>query len=64
MILDSFRVECDDCHKTLMGAFDTLRDAQAGAQRAGWLCEPLGGDVLCPLCRRSGTSQVLPEVAA
>lgn len=59
-VLESFRVECDECRKSLMGAFEVLHDAEVAANRAGWLCEPLGGDVLCPACRRIGVGVVLP----
>lgn len=63
-IVDSFRVECDECRKPLMGAFDTLHDATVAAGRAGWVCEPLGGDVLCPVCRRVAAGVLVPQEVA
>lgn len=56
----SFRVECDECAKRMMDAFDNVPDAQSAARRAGWVCDPLGGDVLCQACRRVEPGVVLP----
>lgn len=63
-LIDSFRVECDDCAKRMMDLFDSLAEAQSAARRAGWVCDPLGGDVLCPLCRRVEPGTVLPLAVA
>lgn len=59
-LVDLYRIECDTCAMRMMDIFESISAAETAARRAGWVCDLLGGDVLCQVCRKVELGIVLP----